>query len=508
MKNLASLLPAVALAATCVFVPAQAQKLTLLTTNDTHSQIDPADDGSGGILRRKAAVDSVRAAADNVLLIDLGDAVQGTLYFNLYGGEVENKLMNALGYDIRILGNHEFDNGVKELARTWKDNTSVNLSTNYKITDPDLAPLFRSYLIKDIDGRRVGFIAINLRPQGMISEGNYDGVEYLDAIRAANSTAWHMKHNEGVDMVVALTHIGYMPTGTGTSDMELAGASEDIDVILGAHSHTLVNPGSAVSEAHRVTNAAGDTILVTQAGKGGKYLGKVEIDLNTGKTAYSLLKIDSRYDKDVDSELENNLLAAYRHGVDSIMNTPVAKTNWAMEQRSPELLNFVTDFIRDRGRELDNGVDFAIANKGGIRRGLPAGTVTKGEIQSMLPFSNHVVVIEISGRDIVDNLEIMTRTDGNGISRELKVNYEPLSNQVTSVQLNGHDLEPDRIYTVATIDYLANGGDYMKPLTRGKIVARSSRKVYEDLLKMLERGHFKDNVILGDPEVRMRSVTH
>ena len=96
---------------------ADARELVILQTNDTHSQIDPTDKGYGGVQRRKVFVDSVRATRPDVLLVDAGDAVQGTLFFTLYGGEVEMKAMNNLGYDIAILGNHDFDNGMETMAR-------------------------------------------------------------------------------------------------------------------------------------------------------------------------------------------------------------------------------------------------------------------------------------------------------------------------------------------------------------------------------------------------------
>ena len=97
-----------------------AERLVILHTNDTHSQIDPNEKNLGGVLRRKVLIDSVRAAEPNVMLVDAGDAVQGTLYFSLFGGEVEQKVMNELKYDIQILGNHEFDNGMESLARYIK----------------------------------------------------------------------------------------------------------------------------------------------------------------------------------------------------------------------------------------------------------------------------------------------------------------------------------------------------------------------------------------------------
>lgn len=105
-------------------------KLVILHTNDTHSQIDPDRGNLGGVMRRKAVIDSVRAAEDNVLLVDAGDAVQGTLYFYLYGGRVEQEVMNELGVDVRILGNHEFDNGIDSLASVLAISNAEKLSTN------------------------------------------------------------------------------------------------------------------------------------------------------------------------------------------------------------------------------------------------------------------------------------------------------------------------------------------------------------------------------------------
>lgn len=486
------------------FCNADAQKLVIVGTNDTHSQIDPTDDDNmGGVLRRKVLVDSIRQANPNVLLVDMGDPVQGTMYFNLYGGEVENMVMNDLGYDIRILGNHDFDNGVDELLRNIRNSNSEFVSTNYRFADPELASLFRPYLIKEVDGKRVAFIGINLQPKGMISEGNYDGVEYLDAMKAANATAWHLRHNEGVDKVVALTHIGYAPSGTGTSDTELAGASEDIDLILGGHSHTLVDPRNPQkSVAWHLPSADSDSVAVTQAGKAGKYVAVVELDLGTNDISYEVIPVDSRLDAGVDPVLDAKI-EPYREGVRRVMEKPVGKTGAAFEKDSDELLNLVADFIRDRGNELyDESVDFAIINKGGIRRGLPKGTVTQGQIQSMLPFNNKVVVLELTGKDILDTYAVMTLTDGNGISSEARVNYDPQTKTITAATVGGVDIDPDKTYTVATIDYLANGGDYMSPLTRGNKVAGSPDKVYDDLLFMLTEGKYKNRTLRPDKTKR------
>ena len=302
-------------------VDVPAQRLTILHTNDTHSHIDPDDKGLGGILRRKVVIDSVRACDPYVRVIDAGDIVQGTLYFNLYKGEVENKMMNILGYDIRILGNHEFDNGSEQLSENLRGSHATLLSTNYDFSGP-LAGMFQRYCIDTIGEKRVGFIALNLNPKGMVMEGSYDGVHYKDIIKSANITAAYLKDVEGVDAVVAVTHIGYSPDGEGTiGDVDLAKASKDIDVIIGGHSHDVIDPAHPkAGMPWRIANANGDSVLVAQTGRYGVNIGRIVINLSdNNSTEYSLIPINARLDNRVDRELEQSL-EPYRHGVDSLMH--------------------------------------------------------------------------------------------------------------------------------------------------------------------------------------------
>jgi len=506
MKSLLKIAVAVA-----ALVPVSAamygsDRLVILHTNDTHSQIDPDDrDGLGGVARRKVLVDSVRRAEDNVLLVDAGDAVQGTLYFNLYGGEVEQKVMNALDYDLRILGNHEFDNGVDSLAAVLEEADGEFLATNYDLSQSPLADKFEKYTIRDVDGRRIGFIALNLRPEGMISEGNYDGVEYLDALTAANASAWWLKNIENVDMVVALTHIGYNPE-VPPGDVDLARHTSDIDVIIGGHSHDLIEPCDTGSFSSRVPNMQGREILVTQVGKGGKNLGKITIDLDSLTADYEVIRVDSRLDSRIGDEIPQ-LLAPYRRGVDSLMREPVAKAAVELPQTSAALLNFCTDMVLDRGRQLADNVDFALLNKGGIRRGLPKGTVTEGQLITMMPFNNRVQVIDIKGADILPALLQMARVGGSGVSKGVEVVFTPKTDSadatIVSATLNGEPIDPERTYRVATIDYMAKGGDYMPTLANHTQVASSRDELYKDLLTYLRNGNGKGRKINPDKSVRM-----
>ncbi|MCM1037014.1 MAG: bifunctional metallophosphatase/5'-nucleotidase [Bacteroides sp.] len=466
-----------------------ADRLVLLHTNDTHSQLLPDADGRGGIARRKVLVDSVRAAADHVMLIDAGDAVQGTLFFNLYGGKVEQRAMNALGYDLRILGNHEFDNGVDSLAAVLAEADADFIATNYDLSASPLDDRFDRYAIREFDGHRIGFIGINLRPEGMIAPGNYDGVEYLDAVEAANAAAWWLRNVEGCEAVVAVTHIGYDPE-VPPGDLDLAAKTRGIDVIIGGHSHDLVGPGG---KPCRVTAADGRPVLVTQAAKGGKYVGEIDLDLDSlgrSEPAYRLLSVTDRLDSRSDGSIES-LLAPYRHGIDSLMTRPVARAAVELPRESQALVNFCADMVLDRGRRLAPDIDFAIINKGGIRRGLPRGTVTEGEVITMLPFSNRVQVIDVKGADLLPAFRQMARVDGNGLSSGIEVVYSPKTAEadaeVKSVTIGGRPLDPDSTYRVATIDYVAQGGDYMPTLARHTDVASSPQVLYKDMLDYIAR---------------------
>ena len=496
-----------AFAAMAGMQPLSAEKLVILHTNDTHSMIDPDDaDGLGGVLRRKVVIDSVRAAEDNVLLVDAGDFVQGTLFFNLYRGEVEQKMMNELGYDIRILGNHEFDNGVEELADLLADSKAELLSTNYDLSQSALGKKFRPFTIREIGDKQIGFIAINLRPEGMISEGNYDGVVYLDAIKAANAAAWWLKHIDKVDAVVAITHIGYDPT-MPPGDKLLAEVSEDIDVIIGGHSHDHIKPDaeSGARLQHRVKNAAGKEVVIGQLGKSGKYVGKIEIDLDDMSATYDNIRIDSRLDKRTDKRLAA-MIEPYRRGVDSLMKVAVGKSAVDMPKESMELLNFGADFIYERGRKLADNVDLAIINKGGLRRGLPKGDITEGMIITLMPFYNYVNVLDIKGSDLLETFNVMAADGGNGVSGNVDIVYDPASSQCVEVLIDGKPLDLERVYRLATIDYLAKGGDYMSALKRGKIVAKGKNVLYDDMIEEFRHGSLKGKVINPSPDPRMRPL--
>ncbi len=267
----------------------QSGRIVILHTNDTHSQIEPfapnhkSLGGMAGVVRRMALIDSIRSVEPNVLLVDAGDAIQGTPYFNLFGGDAEFEVMNAMRYDVRTLGNHEFDAGMDKLAKLVKNSTARFISSNYDLSDTPLNGLMQPWAIVEIGGYKIGFLALNVNPENLIPAEACKGVIFRDPVKAANETALLLR-KKGADIVIALSHLGY--TGHDKSDVtdpQIAAESSDIDIIIGGHSHTVIDParidndpGSSIQ--YLVKNKVGKEVIIAQTGMSGAYVGCIVIE--------------------------------------------------------------------------------------------------------------------------------------------------------------------------------------------------------------------------------------
>lgn len=253
-------------------------KLVILHTNDTHSQIEAFGDqagdnkGKAGLARRATIIKNIRKQYPNILLLDAGDFIQGTPYFNMFGGELEVKAMNQLGYDVVTLGNHEFDNGVDFLANMLKNAKFDVVSANYDVSNTALKNTVKPYVIKNVNGIKVGIIGLNVRPNGLISDKNFEGIRFLNPIEEVNHYARILKEDEKVDMVIALSHLGYQ-SDSQFSDKKVAAESRNVDVIIGGHSHTFL------PEPVKVDNLDGKPVLITQSGSKGMNVGKLIFEI-------------------------------------------------------------------------------------------------------------------------------------------------------------------------------------------------------------------------------------
>lgn len=253
-------------------------KLVILHTNDTHSQVEPTEKSSlktsdmGGYARRMGVIANIRSEEKNVLLLDAGDFSQGTPYFNFYNGRVEMDALNRMKYDAGTLGNHEFDNGTDTLAVVLSKARFPILSSNYDVSKTPLSPYVIPYLILQKAGLKIGIMALNVNPESLIIQSNYRGVVYKNPVKEAKKMSAYLKKKQKCDLVICLSHLGGDSTAVDVNDFTVAHATKHIDIIIGGHSHSMLQNTKTI-------NAAGRAIVVAQVGKSGLYLGRIDLEL-------------------------------------------------------------------------------------------------------------------------------------------------------------------------------------------------------------------------------------
>ncbi|MDR0976992.1 MAG: metallophosphatase [Prevotellaceae bacterium] len=254
----------------------QTKELVILHTSDTHSRIEPisptASDrnaGMGGTVRRAAYIAEMRREhPDNLLLFDCGDISQGTPYYNVYRGEVEVKMMNLMGYDAMVIGNHEFDFGEENMARLFSMAHFPVVSANYDVTGTPLEGLVKPYVIFHKNGLKIGVFGLSTHLAGLVQAEKCVGITYNDPYTAAQQMADLLRTTEKCDVVICLSHLGYQLTNA-PCDTEMVRRTSGIDLVLGGHSHTFM------SEPAYVMNKEGVSVPVLHSGASGVFVGKI-----------------------------------------------------------------------------------------------------------------------------------------------------------------------------------------------------------------------------------------
>lgn len=260
-------------------------KITILHTNDVHSHIDAfgPNKSQGGVARRASLVESLRKENPNTLLLDAGDIFQGTPYFNYYGGELEFKLMSKLKYDAATIGNHDFDNGIDGLYAQLPHAKFNFLSANYDFSNTIMDTHSKPYKIFTIEGMKIGVFGLGINLNGLVNPSHFKETKYLDPIEISQEMAQILKKEKGCDLIICLSHLGYHYKNNPKkiSDINLAKATKDIDLIIGGHTHTFLPKPTIVK------NIEDKNTLVNQVGCYGINLGKIDFyfDNDKSKTA-------------------------------------------------------------------------------------------------------------------------------------------------------------------------------------------------------------------------------
>lgn len=255
---------------------AAAQNLTILHLNDTHSHIDPErsgkHDGNGGVIEQAAFVDSVRVAdgRKNVLLLHAGDFSQGSSYFKELHGDIEIDVLNAMQYDAVTLGNHEFDNGMDEIARRILNLNVPVVCANYDFTGSPLEGLTQPYVIVRKAGKKIGVIGVLTDVSTVVAREIADVMKFQSPVEVTNRYAAYLKNEKKCDLVICLSHLGY-DRGPDT-DCEIAPLLQNVDVIVGGHSHTRLDDYTAVKDL------GGKDVIIISDGSWGLEIGQLTVE--------------------------------------------------------------------------------------------------------------------------------------------------------------------------------------------------------------------------------------
>ncbi|MDH4471895.1 MAG: metallophosphatase [Fluviicola sp.] len=254
------------------------QKLVVLHTNDTHSNIDPFPDnhgkypGMGGVARRATLIEKIRAEEEHVLLLDSGDIFQGTPYFNKFKGVLEMKVLSEMKYDAATLGNHDFDIGLEGFKEAKQHATFPFVNANYDLSGTSLRDEVKQHVIIRKGKLNIGVFGLGVDLNGLVSNENTGALVYMDPIAKAQEQVASLR-KQHCDLIICLSHLGYeYPTDPAkVCDKHLAANTEGIDLILGGHTHTFLEKPEIVK------NKIGSDVVINQVGYAGLFLGRIDV---------------------------------------------------------------------------------------------------------------------------------------------------------------------------------------------------------------------------------------
>jgi len=438
--------------------------------NDVHSRVEDDDyAGSIGYAKMATLIKKARREMGNVMFLDAGDSFHGQTIANINDGEAISNILDLMNVDALTLGNHDFNYGQARLEELANMSNFPFLAANLVREDGEEIPYKKDYIIKEYDGVKVGVFGL-VTPETAYKTHpkNVEGLVFENPITTANAVVNELRGK--VDVIVGLTHLGISEGSKYTSKM-VAEEVPGIDLIVDGHSHNVLKEGMMVN----------DTMIV-MAGEYSKFLGYVDLTVDNGELTdikANLITREETADVEKDFIIStvvdriNRANAAITSQTVGVTRVELNGERGNVRTGETNLGNLITDAMRAK---LDT--DVAITNGGGIRASIDRGEITQGEVITVLPFGNTAMAIEISGAKLRAALEHAVSeypaTEGlfpqvSGIKFTFNGDAEP-GNRVQQVWVEGEELEQDKMYTVATNDFMKAGGDGYTMFTDAPIV--------------------------------------
>ncbi|RWF36526.1 MAG: bifunctional metallophosphatase/5'-nucleotidase, partial [Mesorhizobium sp.] len=478
--------------------------LNILHFNDWHSRIEgnnkyestcSAEEetkgeciGGAGRLVTAIAQERKKLEGQNVLLLNAGDSFQGSLFYITYKGAAEEEFLNQIKPDAVTLGNHEFDDGETALVPYLDKAKFPVVSANVVANDKSgAAGKIKPSIVLEVGGQKIGIVgAVTNDTPELASPGPNIAIE--DDVKSITAEVEKLKA-QGVNKIIAVTHIGY------NRERDVIAKIPGIDVVVGGHSHTLLSntdPTAAGPYPTMVDNPDGSKVPVVQAASYSKYLGEFKVVFDDNGVVKEASGDPIFLDKSITPDPA--VLARIKElgaPIEELKNKEVAETTKPIDgsrdncrARECEMGNLVSDAILDRVK--GQGVEIVISNGGGLRASIDQGTVTMGEVLTVLPFQNTLATFQISGKDLVAGLEsgLSQIEDGAGRFPQvagLKYSFDksvaPNAGRVKSVEVMEGGawapINPDKDYMVATNNYVRQGGDGYK------VFAEKAKNAYD-----------------------------
>ena len=452
--------------------------IVILYTNDVHCAVDD-NLGYTGLATVKNALE---AQGKHVVLVDNGDAVQGDTIGTLSNGEYIIDIMNEVGYDVATPGNHEFDYGMDQFFALTEQANFPYVSANF--VDNDGNTVLDPYVIKDVAGVKIAFVGISTPKTITTSTPKYfqdDNGNYIysfqqdetgEKLYAAVQSAVDAARAEGAQFVIALAHLGIEEDCSPWTSSEVIVNTTGIDAVLDGHSHSMI-------QGEKVKNKDGAEVLLSSTETKLAYIGCLTIK-DDGSMSTTLISDNGM----------KEFIGGIQEEFEELVNTVVASTDVDLIIKDPasgERIVRVSetnlgDLCADAYRAM-SGADVAIVNGGGVRADIPAGDITYGQIIAVHPFGNEMCVVECTGQEILDALELgcsklpaesggflqvsgMTYTVDLNVESTVKLDENGMfvevegERRVKDVTIGGEPLDPEKTYTLASHNYkLKDCGD-------------------------------------------------
>lgn len=509
MKKTILFFAAVLLAGQFVFAAPKKQSIVILYENDVHCAI-------GGYQVLAGLRDAVSDTA-YVAVVSSGDFVQGGTAGALSKGQYVADIMREVKYDAITLGNHEFDYPVTHVAKLLKHIGAPVVCANLYAANKKKS-VYAPFIIKRFGKTKIAFIGATT-PTALYTEtaAFMDGDKQIYELRDKDffevlQRSINKARRNGAKYVVVLSHLGEDPNVTGVDSHELIKHTTGIDILLDGHTHSVI--------AHdTVLNAVGQPVVVSETGTKFMNIGKVLI--RDGKMTNELIPVKTLSERSEPVKAVTDSIQilmrelTQRVVCHSDVRLRILNNKGEQEVRLAE--TNAGDIVCDAYRII-SGADIALANGGGIRAEKHAGDLTYGDITDMLPYDNHLWIVEASGATITELLRMNTSfipvEDGSfpqvsGVRFTVHVADKTVSDVEVLNKTNGQyePIDPKKMYTVATIDYCVTGGgfrDILKPckvLERGEVLYRD---IFVQFLEKNLGGHISNDYL--EPQGRIKII--